>query len=270
MSLHRSALKVSLCTMLAGAALAPAHADILPPGEAREDAAAEAAVSDWKIVLGGGVALVPEYEGGDELEVSPFPLVSISWRDFIFLDGRGLGINVIHTKDFQVGAAIGYAPGREEDDAEILRGLGDIDPAARAQIFASYSLGFARLRASVSRDLGGSEGTQAELGLQSMIPVSDDLRLTGGVSATWADDAYMESYFGVTPTQSLNSGLPIYEAGAGFKRADVSVGLIWNMTETWFVRSEAKVGYLFGDAADSPITQNELQPSFMVGLGYRF
>lgn len=227
--------------------------------------------SDWKVTLGAGVSYRPEYEGGDELEPSPIPLVDITWKDRLFLNTRqGLGAYAIRTDRFRLGTSLGYSLGRDEDDADALEGLGDIDPAAQAHLFGSYSYGMVRLHADLSQDLGGSDGLQVEPGATFMYPVSKSLTLSAGVSATWASDDYMQAYFGVTPAQSLRSGLDTYDAEAGFKRADLNIGATWSVNENWFTRANLGFGYLLGDAADSPITQDEFQPSVSLFVGYKF
>jgi len=80
----------------------------------------------------------------------------------------------------------------------------------------------------------------------------------------------MQAYFGVTPEQSARSGLARYDAGAGLKRADFSISATYMLDESWMVRGEAGVGVLLGDAADSPVVLEKIQPSGMLLVGYRF
>ena len=226
---------------------------------------------DWRVTLGAGLSFVPKYEGSNEIEPKPLPLFDVTWRDRVFLNFRqGLGGYVIRTDRFRLGASVGYAFGRDQDDADQLRGLGDIDPAARGHLFGSYSLGILRLHADISRDFGGSDGFQVRPGATLMYPLSKSIKLSVGVSATWADDDYMEAFFGITPAQSARSGLPVFEAESGFKRADLKIDANWNLTESWFARASLGIGTLLGDAADSPIVESEEQLSFGVFVGYRF
>ncbi|RVC17620.1 MipA/OmpV family protein, partial [Mesorhizobium sp. M7A.F.Ca.AU.002.02.1.1] len=65
-------------------------------------------------------------------------------------------------------------------------------------------------------------------------------------------------------------GLARYDAGAGLKRADFSISATYMLDENWMVRGEAGVGVLLGDAADSPVVVEKIQPSGMLLVGYRF
>jgi len=126
------------------------------------------------------------------------------------------------------------------------------------------------LHADISQDFGGSDGLQIEPGATLMLPLSESVSLSTGLSATWASSDYMDAFFGVSGAQSARSGLPVYEASSGIKRADLKLAATWNVTEHWFATANAGVGYLLGDAADSPIVESEAQPSFGFLLGYRF
>lgn len=232
---------------------------------------------NWSVTLGAGALLTPEYEGSDEMTVEPIPFVSVEWKDRVFFDvRRGLGVNVIRTDRFTMGLALGYRPGRDEDDNDRLRGLGDIDDAAQGNLFASYELGRYRglgtvsIGAELEQDFGGGDGMTISPGIAFDHQLSNSVSLSTGLSATWASDDEMSTYFGITPEQAARSGLQAYEAEAGFKRADLDLALTWQISDRWFTRTHAGVGYLMGDAADSPITVEKVQPQVGFFVGYRF
>jgi outer membrane scaffolding protein for murein synthesis (MipA/OmpV family) len=54
------------------------------------------------------------------------------------------------------------------------------------------------------------------------------------------------------------------------KRADFSISATYMLDANWMVRGEAGLGILLGDAADSPIVVDKVQPSGMLLVGYRF
>ena len=89
-------------------------------------------------------------------------------------------------------------------------------------------------------------------------------------SATFADNNYMDAYFGVNASQSARSGLPEYEAKAGLKRVDLKASVTYMFNENWLVTGAAGAGLLMGDAKDSPIVKDDIQPFAMLGLSYRF
>ncbi|TIM34603.1 MAG: MipA/OmpV family protein [Mesorhizobium sp.] len=111
---------------------------------------------------------------------------------------------------------------------------------------------------------------EGEVGIEVNQPLSQSLMVGARASAVFADENHMQAYFGVTPEQSARSGLARYDAGAGLKRADFSVSATYLLNQNWMVRGEAGVGVLVGDAADSPIVAEKIQPSGMLLVGYRF
>lgn len=229
-----------------------------------------AAPSMWKIVVGAGGILQPEFEGADSYSVIPVPLVSITYGDWVEIDPEGLSATIAEANGLGVDVLVGYELGRSEDDDERLRGLGDIDFGVTAGARLRYEIEPVSLFASVKKTVNGSEGLIGEIGAEMTMPLSEQLIIGLTASATVADDNYMDAYFSVTPMQSAASGLRAYDAEAGLKSAELSVSATYLLDSNWFVRGEAELGLLLSDAADSPIVERELQPMGSLFVGYRF
>lgn len=226
-------------------------------------------LAEWQVVLGGGIMMAPKYEGSDEFDLQPIPFITASLGEHVKVDPRGVSIEVYSLNDLTFSGQIGYDIGRKDDDSEHLRGLGDIDMGGVVGGTVTYEMGPAEFYASLSRNIGGSEGTEAKFGVD-IVHFVDRFRFSAGLSATWADETYMETYFCVSAAQSAASGLPQYDIGAGFKRIDLDLSVTYGVTENWLVRGQIGLGHLIGDAADSPIVQEAFQPSGIVAIGYRF
>lgn len=225
---------------------------------------------DWSLIIGAGAIYAPEYEGGDKLEVSPVPLVVFNYGDWLEIDPRGVTVTAIQQNGLKLAARVGYESGRDQDDADRLRGLGDIDFAATVGAKASYEWDGFEIFATVDQTIDGSESLIGTFGAEYQAPVTERLILGAGVEAIVANDKHMQSYFGVTAAQAASSGLAEYKAEAGLKRVNVSASAIYMLSENWLVRGEAGVGFLTGDAADSPIVEEEVQPSASLFVGYKF
>ncbi|TCK28710.1 outer membrane scaffolding protein for murein synthesis (MipA/OmpV family) [Ancylobacter aquaticus] len=226
-------------------------------------------LADWNVVLGGGVMMAPKYEGSDEFDFQPVPFITASFGEHVTVDPRGVSVNLHSLGDLTLSGQLGYDTGREQSDSDHLRGLGDIDMGGVVGATLTYERGAAEIYASIERIIGGSDGTQATLGFK-LAHDAGQFRFSAGVSTTWADEDYMQAYFGVTAAQSALSGLSRYDIGAGFKRVDIELVATYAVTEHWLVRGEVGLGYLLGDAADSPVVQEAFQPSVMLLVGYRF
>lgn len=237
-----------------------------------------AAKSDWDVSLGAGAALSPTFEGSDRYHVLPVPLVSITYKDMISLNSTGLSA-YWRTGGLRIGAGLTYNPGRDDskDDGlfsngdDRLRGMGDIDAALGLKAFASYRLWMLDLSAAATKYTGGdNDGVVIDLGLALPYTLFDKLTLSPHVGATWANQDYMQTFFGVTTTQAANSGFARYDADAGFKDIRAGIDANYRFDEHWFLSVRTDVKRLVGDAVDSPISFSDTGVTAATMVGYRF
>ncbi len=225
--------------------------------------------AEWNVMLGAGIRVEPKFEGAKDFTIIPLPMISAEFGQYVSVDPSGLTINAWQYEGLSVKGRLGYDFGRDSDDDKYLDGLGDIGASAVLGVDLSYELMPFEFKLSLDQNLGGSDGFSAKFGTALMVPM-DPFMFSIGPSVTWADGNYMESYFGVTEKQSIRSGLREFEAEAGFKRVDLEISGLYFINEHWALRGEVGVGYLVGDAADSPVSQENLQPYSMFVLGYKF
>lgn len=212
----------------------------------------------WSVVIGGGGAYAPDYEGSDDYEFQPFPFASIVYDDFVFIEGTSLGLNLLNYEGLKAGPIARYGGGRDEDDNDALDGLGDIDDSIEVGGFVRYEVGLWSAAMTVTQDVaGGHEGLVAEMSTGVAVPLSDNLSSSIEASASWADSNYMDAFFGVSKSQALKSGHDRFEADAGFKDVGIALGLNYMVTEAIGVSGQVQYKRLIGDAADSPIVEDE-------------
>src|SRR5882757_251858 len=256
--------------VLAADAIAVNSDDFSPPPDPSRFGRFEQKLADWHVVLGGGAIITPKYEGSNEFKVMPVPFISATFLDTVTIDPTGANIAIYEQGPFEFSARLGYDMGRKEDDSDHLRGLGDVDMGAIVGGRAAMKFGPAEIFAQLDKTIGGSDGLEGTIGIEVTQPLSQSLVVGAGASVVFADEKYMQAYFGVTPEQSARSGLARYDAGAGLKRADFSISATYMLNQNWMVRGQAGVGILVGDAADSPVVVDKVQPSGMLLVGYRF
>lgn len=231
--------------------------------------------NDLDFNVTGGAIYGPDYEGSDDYEAGPLIDAEATWRDTVFLGvSRGLGVQYPVLPNFMVGAAVKYGGGRDQDDNDALRGLGDIDAAPIGNIFLNYSFDPAFVYLDANQSFGGSDGATIDIGTGVKGTVLDD-RLTLGatVGTTWASEDYMASYFGIDAQQAARSVYSRYEAESGFKSVGVTLTAAYALTESFSLNVVGGYTRLLGDAADSPIVKDEgseTQTFIGVGIGYSF
>lgn len=230
----------------------------------------------WRVSLGAGALLRPDYPGSSDYEVTPTPFLEVVWNDRVFATTRqGAEVGVFLTRDraFRSGIALDYAFGRDQDDNARLKGLGDIDGTVRGRLFASSGIGPFTLSAFLAQDLADNgHGLTVGADLEYRLRLSPRLSVFGGPGLTWANDTHMETFFGVSQAQAARSAarLPRYDAGAGVRDVRFTLGALALITDSIFLQPRVIVSELVGDAADSPLTTSETQvTAFLIG-GIRF
>lgn len=220
--------------------------------------------SAWEVGLGAGAVYHPDYEGSDDYEVDPIPLLMVSYRDIIILRGPALMIDAFKltgselSEDLSFGPMVKYDMGRERNDNTVLWNLTEIDQGMEAGVFAQYELGPVTFGLTAVQDIDSRhEGTLAELKIGYQRALGSRLHGEIGIAASWADDDYTQSYFGISARDAQASGLREFAAKGGLKDAGVSASLHYLVNEHWRVTGMLAYRRLLGDAADSPLVEDE-------------
>ena len=239
------------------------------------------------VALGAAAIIKPKYEGSDEHEVIPIPIIIPKFIENPNDDSavtevrkrvkfRGLDdirIRALGGERFQVGAVTGYITKRDQDDGDLLRGLGDIDGGLVLGAYSAFTFGVFTIDAAIMEKVTGDDaGPEYRFGIETTQQVTERLELGIRVGTTFASDDYMQTYFGVTAAQSRNSraGLPVYTPDGGIKDVFLAVGASVDLNDRWLLKAGARYGRLLGDAEDSPVIETADQVSGTVGLAYRF
>lgn len=231
---------------------------------------------EWSV--GGMVLVSPRYEGSKDYRVIGFPMIfpsGLNAGDGLvqFRGPDDLRLRLFNVHGFEAGPLIGWRFGRDEDDGDRLRGLGDVEGGFVAGAYAAVTLGMFKPFVSYHHQLSGDNtGGLVRLGVEAKVPVAPRVQVRATLGTSIADKDYMAAYFSVTPAQSLASltGLPVYDAGAGIKDVFFGLNAEIPLHQDWTLRLTGRYTHLVGDAADSPIVESESQFSGGIGLTYRF
>ena len=229
----------------------------------------------WMVMLGGVGALKPNYKGSNQYEVSGFPFIDIKYKKIFFLNFReGLGVNVLHTPNFRVGAAFNFYGSRDKDDSTYLQGFQDVDAGLDAGVFGSISFEKFSAKLKFRQDISNNhEGHLISGRLVYKAIESRKLIANFNIKTTYANDNYMKTYFGVTTSQASSSGFKEFNANGGIKDMGAGTSLIYPFNKYWSFITIANYTRLINDAAKSPLVENAgSKNQFWLGLGvaYRF
>jgi outer membrane scaffolding protein for murein synthesis (MipA/OmpV family) len=231
-------------------------------------------VPDWQVVMGAAVEHKPLYDGAELTRTIGGPVINIRYKDLWFASiGEGLGVNLWSGDHYRAGLALSYDLGRYvHDDVAHLTGLGDLKIAAAPKAFISYVISKSFplvVRADVRQIVGGADGLLADLGAYMPLPGSSQrFVMFAGPSYTYADHRYMQREFGVTTTQSMASGYPVYDAHSGSDEMGFGFSSTFFITPKILLNFDAAIDHLLGSAGESPITQRVTQHVFTLSVAY--
>lgn len=229
--------------------------------------------------VGLSTGVRPEYEGARDSKTVLIPTINLFYGDSLFFTRMTAGANLLRYKTEQgltitAGPLLGLRRGREQDDHEALRGLGDVDTALEAG-------GFVRLRkqgwqasAEVRQNVTNTDqGATVNFSVGHGMPLGPKLRLRTAFDTTWASSGYMKTFYSIDAVQSAQSGMAQYDAGSGFKHVGASVAAAYAINREWTGVATVRYKRLLGGAADSPIVSSlgdRDQVSTTIAIQYRF
>ena len=212
---------------------------------------------DGRLSLGVALVAAPKFEGSKDHQFLALPIIEYDHDLFFVSTTRGAGVKLINHESFQLGPVVNYRFGRDQDDSDELKGLGDVKGGAEAGLHAGWR--FCEplaLKMEFRHGLGAAKGYTVDLGLGHTTQLNEDLTLALGLEASYADRDYNQEYFGVDQKQSLKSGYQEYNPGGGVKHVAAKASLTYGLTGNLDLGVYGEYKRLTGPAADSPLVKN--------------
>lgn len=224
-------------------------------------------------IVGAAVVAGHQYMGSDERRTRLYPALDYRWANgWLAGTTNGIGYNFSRDARMQYGVRLTADFGRDESRSSALRGLGDVK--ARPELGLFYNLQPTPrtfLTSSLRYGSGdGRDGLLLDLGIGVNAQLASAWRVGAGVSATWANAAYTQSYFGIDAAQALRSGYGLYRPGAGVRDVRVSVSATYAITPRTSATAALSYGRLQSGAARSPIVRDRDGVGGVLALSYAF
>ncbi len=223
--------------------------------------------------VGLAVVSMPAYQGADHRREMGTVMGDYRWANGVFIGRDGVvGYELVARPDLQVGVQLGADRGRKEGDSRYLTGMGDIDAKLTYGGYSKATLG-GRLELSSAVQVGSgndSSGALLTLGAAYALPIPGAVQLRLVAEATWANAAYMSSYFGVNAQQSQASGYKAYSPDSGVRDTSVGLALAYPVARQWIVIGSVKSTTLSGIAKDSPLVRKATDTMVFAGCLYAF
>ncbi|MBN3762980.1 MipA/OmpV family protein [Burkholderia sp. Ac-20365] len=221
--------------------------------------------------LGAQINVMPKYEGAASYRAIPLPIFAYD-NGLLFVSGLSAGIRYPIGAGFSTGLIAQFDFGRDADDSPRLAGTHDISNTARVGGFVDWHKGKWRASFNVLQATHSGYGLKMRLagGYTALSTPKNTVHLA--VGATFGNEDYMNTYFGVTDQEAAasQSKLPVCSPSAGIKGVDASVTWTHQLNPHWSTAAMLGVSSLVGDAADSPVVEHKAAVFGSVGLAYRF
>jgi outer membrane protein len=248
---------------------------------------ASADVANAPIVVGLGIAMVPDYVGSDDYRVAPLPFLKYTFgqsQRYVKLAGADLSVNLLNHQNFQLGPLLRYySPRGDKVKDDVVEKMDKVDGGFAAGGFLTFELKGDEPRNRINftlkfvADLSDSyDGFLMDFDVTLWRKVAEKWDVFVGAGTTYADNDYMDTYF------SVNGGnrgaaplveLPNYSADSGIRDVRAQGGAIWYFSKNWLFGGLIRAQRLLGDADDSPIVDrrgDSNQLSIALFAGYKF
>lgn len=261
--------RLAVVSTLALGLAAPAYAAGPSQSETQTDVMVPApapAKPQLMFTLRGGVASTPEYFGSDDNAIGAD--LGFSFNYLALRSGRTFG-NPDPWADsmgLTFGGSFRFIEERKTDDFAELAGLDDIDAAVELGVSLRYGTQNFAAFGEVRRGFGGHEGWVGEIGADAIMRPTDRLRLSMGPRLFFGDDAYSDTYFGITPAES-SAALPAYDPEGGMVSAGIEFGARYQINDVWGLEGAVTYEKFTDDAADSPIVKQGSDEQWGVRFG---
>ena len=248
---------------------------------------------DW-VTVGLGVGFSPSYDGSDQYDLFPAPLIQGSVEGIDFgARGPGLYVDLIADgnsgKDvkFLAGPLVRFRMDRNNDIKDpVVRLLGEEDVAI--EVGATAGVSFSKIlhpfdSVSMSTDIqwdvaGAHKGRIISPSISYATPLSMAIFTMFSLSATHVDRNYADTYFSIDQAGSIASGLPVFAAKGGWKSYGASLLGALDLSGDardggWGIYAFVNYARLTNDAARSPVTslRGDANQWFMAGgVSYTF
>lgn len=246
-----SLLAAVLLSGVSGAATAADLAGEVPPS----------AQDGWIATVGAKITVDPEYPGSGDYSVFGLPSLGLRRASdpepYAALDDSfSFGISI--SRWLRVGIAGDYLDDRNKDDDSRLKGLRPIDWTAEAGGFVEvWPVEWLRGRVELLKTFNGVDGFVANVAVDAIVPVTERISIAFGPRLSVVDDAYMRTYFGVTPAEAAKSKVihRTFRPDGGIESAGAAAAVSYQFDDNWRATLGGGWDRLVGDAADSPITR---------------
>lgn len=232
---------------------------------------------DWYLTVGATGMVAPDFEGARDYMFRASPIISLgkAGPEARFTSRNdNISLALVDEAGLRAGVTGKLLFSRDQDDSPALRGLEPIRWGGEAGGFIEfYPADWMRVRVEARHGIRSHDGIVGDLAVDAFHDVSETVRVSAGPRLSFASKDYFEAYYGVTPAESVASGLTPFEPESGIRSAGVGGAVTWKVNEKTTTSLFGEYSRLMGSAADSSLVRERgSRDQFTVGVSgtYRF
>ncbi len=215
--------------------------------------------------LGVGLGVLPEFEGSADFETTVLPYLKYEEGRFVAETiGAGLALTYQVHPALKAGPFFRLNTGRTDVSDPVVATLPEIDPTVEVGLFGQLAIPLDAIgydssaillaRMTGTRDISGThDGGLVSSEIGAFFELTKNLDLIALGQFSWADDDYLQSFYGVSPDDAAASGLDPFSPSSGFRDAGAIFILDYQMADDWWISGIMSYKTLQSDAARSPI-----------------
>lgn len=230
-----------------------------------------------EVTLGVGVQSAAKYSGSDEESVNVLPYLRLQNGDYFLDTEKGIGYEHSWDNGIYVSQLLGYTTGRKESDSDWelgsdkLKGMGNIKSALNSTTTLGWQVSSSFwLEGNIIAPLTDSQGMQYNAGFKYNLMDGSADTIVLSSKANFGDARYLNTFYGVSSSQSEHSGFRKYHAGGGLYSVDTDLTWTHFFGENWSSYANVTYSQLTNKAKDSPIAFRDNNTALTAGVLYTF
>ncbi len=226
-------------------------------------------LKNWDFRVGIFSFVMPRHDGSKSMRVFAVPLLSAKYRGFLTFRYTGISaLAPVPYTNYKLFAGITF----NYDYIGI--GVNNFDEkeygiTITPTVMLSLSQYFV-MRTNFIKTVGGSDSLGIELRFQSMFNITDKLSIAPEVFTVYGDKRWMDLYFSVDESESVQHNLPVFDAQPNITRVGAGAMLMYKFSPSWMANVILSSEFLLNDAALSPTTDMNFVPRFIFMFTYNF
>ena len=230
-------------------------------------------IRNYDLNIGLGIISTPNYEGSENSISRTIPFINFKYNKLSFNPVSGVKINFFNNENWLLNYGVGLNLGRDPKQDINLSGLNKINWTLEPKVEAKYKSKYYSISSELAYDIfqKGHKGYYLKTSLGSGFPIIGlNTFIIPSISFTYADNTYLNNYFGIDNNENSYSGYSVYSLSDGIKDISANVIGIYKINDKFSLTANLIYKKLIGQVAKSPIVFKDNNITTILTLNYNY